>query len=186
MNLSRDEAAQALREIDVARSRTLTMRNYRHFAPFLMLWGVIWLLANATSDIYPAYGGHAWLAGIALGGAGSFWLGMRAGKREGEAGNRDGWRWGLSFAVLLGYFTAVLAVLPGRSGAQSNAFISLFWAFAYMAIGAWVGWRIFAIGLAVAALTLIGYFTLTAHFALWMGVVAGGALIAGGLWLRKA
>jgi hypothetical protein len=52
--------------------------------------------------------------------------------------------------------------------------------------GIWIGWRLFAIGLFTAAMILIGYFYIGGWYDLWMGVFAGGSLIAGGLWLRTA
>jgi hypothetical protein len=185
MSISKQEASQALDEIRLARSRTVNMKNYRQFAPYLIVWGLVWLIANASSDFYPAQSGKAWLAGIVAGSVASFWIGLRT-PRDADDRGGDGWRWGLSFALLLGFFIAIFTVLPPVNGAQTNAFISLFWAFVYMVVGTWAGWKIFAVGLVTAAATLFGYFMLEAHYALWMAVVAGGALLAGGLWLRRA
>ena len=39
---------------------------------------------------------------------------------------------------------------------------------------------------AIAVLTLVGFFWLPQLFLLWMAVVGGGALIFAGLWLRTA
>jgi hypothetical protein len=69
---------------------------------------------------------------------------------------------------------------------QTNAMISIFFPFLYMCGGIWIGWRLFAIGLFTAAMILIGYFYIGGWYDLWMGVFAGGSLIAGGLWLRTA
>jgi hypothetical protein len=48
-----------------------------------------------------------------------------------------------------------------------------------------VGLRLFTIGAVTAAAIVFGYLVLQEHYFLWMGLVAGGGLIAGGLWLRK-
>lgn len=40
-------------------------------------------------------------------------------------------------------------------------------------------------GVAITALTLIGYFFIGEAFPLWMGFVNGGGLILGGLWMRR-
>ena len=48
-----------------------------------------------------------------------------------------------------------------------------------------IGWRLFAVGAITATLILGGFVYMHDHFSLYMGVVGGGALIAGGLWLRK-
>jgi hypothetical protein len=88
--------------------------------------------------------------------------------------------------TLFGFFTATFAVLPAHSGLQATAFISLFFMFAYMIFGALAGLRVFAVGLVATAAILYGYFSLAQHQFLWLGVCAGGALIVGGLWIRKA
>ncbi len=83
------------------------------------------------------------------------------------------------------YFPVMYVVLGPLAARQTNAFISLFWAFAYMFAGAWVGWRLFAIGAVAAAAVVFGYLAIGAHYYLWMAACGGGTLIAGGLWLRK-
>ena len=54
-----------------------------------------------------------------------------------------------------------------------------------MAGGVWVGWRLLVIGAVIAAAILFGYLALDQYYHLWIGTVAGGGLILGGLWLRK-
>jgi hypothetical protein len=61
----------------------------------------------------------------------------------------------------------------------------MFWTFLYLAVGAWVGWRLFTIGLVATVLIVVGFYAIHAHYFLYMGCVSGGALIAGGLWLRR-
>jgi len=51
--------------------------------------------------------------------------------------------------------------------------------------GLWFGTIFIAIGLAVTALTLVGYFFIGEAFPLWMAFVNGGGLILGGLWMRQ-
>ncbi len=51
--------------------------------------------------------------------------------------------------------------------------------------GLWFGYAFIAIGLAITALTLVGYFFIGAAFPLWMAFVNGGGLILGGLWMRR-
>jgi hypothetical protein len=68
---------------------------------------------------------------------------------------------------------------------QINAFISLFWTFAYMVAGIWIGWRLAAIGLVASAAILFAYVALEQHYFLVAGLAGGGSLILGGLWLRR-
>jgi hypothetical protein len=96
-----------------------------------------------------------------------------------------GRRASLTGVAVLGFFPAMLSVLAPLEPMQGNAFISLFWAFAYMVGGAWLGLRLFITGAVTAVAVLVGYFLLKEHYYLWMAACGGGSLILGGLWLRK-
>ena len=190
MEIDKSEAALALAAIDAADARSTQLQRYRHFAPFLILWGVIWLLANSVSDLAPTQSGAAWLALTLLGASASFWIGRRqhaaAAERSTSRTRLDqGWRWMLCFLVIVAFQIAAIAVLPPSDGRQQDTFFSMFWTFLYMAVGAWSGWRLFTIGLAATLLILLGYYGVHSHYFLYMGCVSGGALIAGGLWLRR-
>jgi hypothetical protein len=58
-------------------------------------------------------------------------------------------------------------------------------ALAYVLTGLWSGLRFVVAGVAVAVLTLGGFFYLPQHFLLWEGFVGGGALILAGIWFRR-
>ena len=62
MNIDKNEATLALAAIDAAGARSTQLQRYRRFAPFLILWGVIWLLANTVSDLAADLAGIAWPA----------------------------------------------------------------------------------------------------------------------------
>lgn len=192
MTLSRDEAAEALAEITEARRRVNRAHGYADAAPFFLLWGAIWLAANLATEFAPRFGGAAWLAGLAIGTPVTLYLAITHARRRGErirqAGGDPkvvGLRLGLSQAVLMAFFACTVVILGPLDDRQTDAFISLFWASAYMAAGVWIGFRLLFIGAATAAAIVFGYLVLDQHFYLWMGLVAGGGLIAGGLWLRK-
>ena len=192
MNMSPEEAKAQLDTIDMAGARVKTVRFYAEFAPFLLLWGVIWMVANVVSELRPAYGNGVWSVGVVLGFAMTIFFTIRNARRwrflhpESRAqGRAIGRRAVLLGITLWAYFPAMSALMGPLSPRQNNAFISITWAFVYMITGAFIGWRIFAIGLVTAAAILFGYLFLQSHFFLWMGLVGGGSLIAGGLWLRK-
>jgi hypothetical protein len=189
MEINKTEAALTLAAIDAAGARTTQLQRYRRFAPFMILWGAIWLLANSVSDLAPVLSGTVWLALTLLGATASCWLGWRqhAAVAEGTApGTRldRGWRWMLCFLVIVAFQVAALAVLSPSDARQQDTFSSMFWTFLYMAVGAWIGWRLFAIGLVATLLILLGYYGVHSHYFLYMGCVSGGALVAGGMWLR--
>jgi hypothetical protein len=98
---------------------------------------------------------------------------------------RQSGRWALCFLVVGAFLAAAIAVLSPADARQQDTFISMFWTFLYMAIGAWAGWRLFVIGLVATLLILLGYYGVHSHYFLYMGCVSGGALMAGGIWLRR-
>ncbi len=192
MTLSQDEAARALEEIGQAGQRMSRLTGYADAAPAFMLWGAVWLVANLVSQYRPGWSGLAWLAGIAVGVGGTLVFTLRRTRRKQATAPRPGGdarSVGLRFALLglaiFGFFASVFTVLGPLQARQADAFISLVFAFAYVMVGVWAGWRVMAIGVVTVAAILFGYLELTRHFFLWMGLVGGGALIAGGLWLRK-
>jgi hypothetical protein len=192
MSISREDAAAALGEIDAAGSRVRTLHLYADAAPFLITWGLIWFFANAIGDLAPAWGARAWLVGLSVGTVLTVYWTIRnamtwerrhpmSAHERGTIGRRVS----MLGTTLMCFFPAFLAIAGPLSGRQVNALISLSWAFVYMASGAFIGWRLFAIGTVTAAAILFGYFFVQAHYGLRMGFVGGGALIAGGLWLKK-
>ena len=191
MNISKEEASSSLRDIGLVHQRSATLQNYRHFAPYMLVWGCIWLLANSLCDFFPERAGLIWpvlsIAGVVISLANGARVRARlcAGAAVPGSALAQGWRWALCVLVLFGFFTATFAVLPAHSSLQATAFISLFFMFAYMIYGALAGLRVFFIGLVAAVAILYGYFSLASHQFLWLGVCAGGALIVGALWVRK-
>lgn len=192
MNLSPDDASGALAAIDAADRRVRQVVWYRHASPFLILWGLVWLVANAVTDLWPRFAGLAWLVGGA-GGVGFSavlaYLQIRRRAVVHDQPQADRARSGRAMLLLgltvAAFFPAMFAVLGPLSAQQRNAFISLFWAFAYMAAGSWVGLRLFVTGAVTAAAILIGYFFVREHFYLWMAVCGGGSLLLAGFWFRK-
>ena len=71
------------------------------------------------------------------------------------------------------------------SGREVHSVFGLVFGFIYWSSGIWTGWRMAALGVALVALTLVGFYAVRGWYSLYMGVVSGGALILGGLWLRR-
>jgi hypothetical protein len=181
MPVSQTEAADALRDIRDAERRSSSLYGYRLASPHLILWGVIWMVGYGTTYVRPGWS-DLWLALVAVGLAGSFWVGARV-----KPGARPDWRYGAT-ALAVGIFVvAVFAVLPPTRGAQSGAFFPILAALYYALIGIWTrGARMLIAGIVLLALTLFGFFYLPHQFLLWMAVVGGGGLVLGGIWLRTA
>lgn len=191
MNVTRDEAAEALSEIGQASGKVTRLQAYRHSSVYFIVWGLVWLVANTVSHFRPADAAITWLVAIVAGVAVSLTLGVvenmrRRARSDGAASPAPPWKVGAVTAVYFGFFVCLIAIVEPQSGVVTNAMISIFFAFVYMAAGVWFGWRLFGIGLVMAIAIMGGFYFLRDVFSLWMGVVGGGALIAGGLWLRSA
>jgi hypothetical protein len=193
MNLSREDANAALESVEQVDRQVREMLGYRAASPFLILWGVIWLVANAVSDLVPSISSRLWMVAASLGFAASLWLALRqmrcrAARMALTPASRalQRRRFLLLTVAVGGYFPAMLAVLGPLGARQSGAFISLFWAFAYMFAGVWLGMRMYVTGAITAAAIMVGYLFIHQHFAMWLAVVGGGSLLLAGFWLRRS
>lgn len=191
MNVTRDEAAQALADIDRATNRVVELKGYHHGAPFFIFWGLIWLAANIVTQFRPDLADWAWGGGVIAGMAISTIMGIMQARnaKPGAASSIDkriGARIGMTSGVMFLFILCMIYIAQPDTSRETNAMISIFFPFMYMAGGLWAGWRLFAIGLVTAIAIMVGYIWVKDWFELWMGVFAGGSLIAGGLWLRSA
>jgi hypothetical protein len=184
MSITRDEAAQALGEIEGAAGRVRRFGLYADAAPYFMLWGGIWLVADIATQFAP----RAWLiwpvlslAGVVIATA----LGVA--QQKGRAGSRviERWRPLATWLTVIAFIVTLGFVLRPWSWRQGHSVFGLVFGFIYLVTGFWIGRRLVILGVALIALTLLGYYAVHAWYPLFMGVVGGGALILGGLWLRS-
>jgi hypothetical protein len=183
MPVSQIDAESTLRDISNTARASATFYGYRMASPHFVLWGVIWMIGYSASYLYPTQA-MIWPVLDMVGLIGSFWLGWHAGRTTQIGG---GWRYpATAFAVFL-FIMAIFAVMPPLNHAQISAFFPILVALFYGLVGIWTGGvRMIVAGVVVAVLTLGGYFYLPQAFLLWMAWVGGGALILGGIWLRRA
>jgi hypothetical protein len=183
MPLSQTEAQGALRDISTAERASAKAYGYRLASPHLIVWGVVWILGYGVSYTRPEWSA-AWPVLALAGSIASFWIGWSNSCRT--TGMKRDWRGLGTAAAIFAYVAAILIIMPPRTDAQAGAFFPILVALFYTLVGIWMrGTRMLIAGVAVAALTLGGYFLLPHYFLLWMAVVGGGALILGGIWLRN-
>jgi hypothetical protein len=178
MAMSPDEAAQALSEIEAAETRSRTAYGYLLGGPHLILWGAIWIVCYSLVDYRPAAVSTIWAIGSGIGILGSVMLGRR--RRE-----RRGWRVFIPATSYVVFTFIVLDILHPPTVEACSAVVALVVALAYIQVGMHWGDRVILIGVALAAMTLAGYFWIPVHFHLYMAVVGGGSLILAGFWLRR-
>jgi len=184
LSLTPHEAADALRDIETTKRRSASARSYKSTSPFLILWGLLWVVGYGTTELAPQFANPVWLGATIVGTIASIIIGMRV-KNGGTGARKFDWRIFTVWVASLIFLNAIFAVVGPVSGAQIGAVIPLVIAWAYVALGAWAGPRIMIVGFVLGALTMVGYFEWPQHFAGWMAVVGGGTLIGTGFWLRR-
>ena len=187
MNLTRDEAASRLREIDTARSHSLTLFNYRLASPYLLLWGALWIVAGAIGASSPGNAGIGWLTVDLVGLVGTGYLVFSQMRRYTEQGRPLRMFRCLATAVVLAAFIALtLTVFAPVTGVQVQMLITLLVAATYALAGCWVGHRYAVVGAVLAVLAIGAFHLAPARLPLIVSLLGGSALILGGVWMRQA
>jgi hypothetical protein len=178
------QASTALADItDVAR-RVRQSRFYQHASSMLMLWGALTFVGYVVSFGLPSRAGYVWAAVFMAGIAGSMLFGVLSRKRAGV--NTFDARATAAIVVFIA-FGAIWSVGVGHfTPRQLGAFWPTYFMLPYIIVGLWLGSAFVAIGTAIIALTLIGYFFAGPWFELWMALVNGGGLLLGGFWMRRS
>jgi hypothetical protein len=194
MSLSPTEASEVLGQISRAERRSTEAFCYANASPGFILWGLVWVAGYSGTHLLlqqEAGFGINWLwSGLTLiGVAGSWIIGhrQRRAQHPGQSaeGRAIGLRWLMTIAAFWLFVIATFTVMRPVNPAATGAFVPLLVALSYAIFGIWRGLRFLFAGIAVAALTLFGFFYLPGIYLLWMAFVGGGSLILAGLWLRK-
>ncbi len=176
------QAGEALLEINDISNRVRQSFIYDVSSQMTILWGALVLGGNLVTYFTPRYADYAWMAVYVLGISGWFLLGV-VGYAKTRVHTFD---IRMLAAILLffafGFF--VTGVLGHFTPRQLGTFWPLYFMLVYAVAGLWFGMAFVAIGVVIAALTLVGYFFIGAAFPLWMAFVNGVGLIVSGLWMR--
>jgi hypothetical protein len=186
MDISPDEAEEALAAI-----QSITQRTRRSIASsgayiFLIITGIIWLVGFLatqflTGDIVPAI----WIGMSILGTVLAVLLGTRLGSRvRGPSTTVYARRIGIFWSLLILYALATIAVARPADGKQVTMFIILFIMIGQLAMGLLFSFSSVWWTLPITALALVGYFLLPEFFYLWMAILVGGGMIVLGLYIH--
>lgn len=182
MNISRDEALEALEAIREVEQRTRRSINLAGGGPIMMIWGVVWLIG--------------FLGGAALGSEqqGALWgivdsLGLVAtlvvvGRLARRVRDPVGPRLGLLWLFLIGYGALWIWIAHPLTDQEIGVMAATIAMFGYVVLGLWLDRLFMWIGLAVTALTLAGYLLVPEWFDIWMGILGGGALLSSGAYIQ--
>jgi hypothetical protein len=184
VTLDPKSAAAALSDVARAERRTKEAARYAGASIFLFWWGGITTFGYLFGFFRPIDAGNGWRVVMALGVVGSIAISYLSRRKLG-GGFTDAHRMILAQLALI-LFGALWIQLFGFFDYRAlDAFWPTLFMLGYVLLGLWLGRVFVAIGLIVTALTVAGYLWSGPWFGLWMAVVNGGGLIAGGVFLRR-
>jgi hypothetical protein len=177
------QASEALTEIEEIVRRVRQSRIYNLASLIMIMWGALVFAGYVATYLSPRSGGIVWIAIYAAGIAGSFVISKYDHAREGVRTFDLRMLTAFALFVAFGIFCSWLGHFTPR---QLGTFWPIYFMLVYTIAGLWAGYAFVAIGLGIAALTLIGYFFAGDWFDLWMAFIDGGGLMLGGLWMRRS
>ena len=185
--ISRDEARNSLADVDAIAARTRRAIASSHAGYLLMMWGLIWIVCYAATQICLTSGRSHFIMAIwlSLCGAGVvvtfvvIWWKSRTGlpTRTPEEKKRGLKEFGF-WSFLYVYIFLWLAINPPSSGVQINAFVvtAIMLGFVVSGLREEVPFFVW-LGLGITAVTLVGVFLIPiSYYCIWMALVAGGSL----------
>jgi hypothetical protein len=192
--ITKEEARASLAEID--RIILLTRQGIARAgsAPIVIMWGIIWIVGFSGVQFFPQAMNRLWTVLDAIGITGSFLFG--AWSRKSPTKSPYHGKIGLSWLILFVFGAIWLCLFapwraaagvahPAQLGRQIAAYWSTIPMFAYVIMGLWLDRFFVWLGALVTIATLVGFYCITDYFFLWMAVVGGGSLVAGGIFIRK-
>ncbi len=187
MNLSPDEAEDALTAIQLVTQKTRHAIANSGVYLTLLVTGVVWLVGYAcTQFISGPILAYIWIA-LSLGGtaAATIWGRRLSGRVRSSSAGETARRLILFWLFLVLFCAAAIAVARPAEGKQVAMFIILFNMIGQLAMGLLLSFNSTWWALPVAALALLGYFLLPGIFYLWVGILGGGGMIAFALYMRS-
>ena len=187
MNISPDEAEEALAAIQKMAQKTRQSIASSGAHTSLIVTGSVWLIGfMCTQFLAGELLPYIWIGLSILGGALATLLGIRRGKRiRSPSAAATTKRVSLIWLLLAVYGLAAISITWPVDGKQLTMLIVLFVLIGWMATGQLLSFSSFWPGLIIIALALVGYFLLPGIFYLWMGILVGGGMIILGLYIRS-
>jgi hypothetical protein len=177
------EASAALADIDDIVQRVRQSRLYEMASLAAIWWGVLVFAGNVATWLWPNFGATIWITVNVTGVIGLFVIGVYMRSHSGV--QSFDFRIFVMFVLFFAFGVFCVSILGHFNAREQGAFWPVYFMLFYAMAGLWFGYAFVAIGLAITALTLIGFFYIGEAFPLWMAFVNGGGLIVGGLWMRR-
>ena len=186
MNISPDEAEEALAAIQKMSRKTRHSIASSGAYIFLIITGIVWLVGFlSTQFLSGEIVAYIWVGLSVLCSTVAILLGMRRGPRvRGPSIDESTKRAVIFWLLLVFYAIAAIAVARPTDGKQVTMLIILFIMIGQLSMGLLLSFSSTWWALPITALALVGYFLLPDLFYLWMGILVGGGMIALGLYIR--
>jgi len=187
MNVSPDEAEEALAAIQTIAQRTRQSIAGSGAYITLIATGIVWLVGfMCTQFLHGPIVAYIWVGLSILGSTLGAVLGNRIGKRVRSPSTAPmAKRIGLFWLLLVFYGIAAIAIARPTDGKQVTMFVILFIMVGQLAMGLLFSFSSTWWALPITALALAGYFLLPDYFYLWMSLLGGGGMILLGLYIRS-
>ncbi len=184
MTIDPNEANRMLAAVAGTEKRTREFLVYARAGDYMILWGILLAIGYALSDgVWPQTYLMWWII-QAVGVTGTAILTWRVSRCRPEHSRYVFVKPLVAICVLIAFGTFWIHAAHFASREQAF-FWPTFCGALLFCFGLWAG-RTLSIGAAaLIALTLAGYFWSGVWFDPWLAVTCGGALILGGLWLRR-
>ena len=177
------QASAALDDINDVVRRVRQSQIYQLSSLIIVIWGVLVFAAYIANYIWPRQGYAIWTVANLIGLVVTIAIGVISNVRPGARAFPIR---SLTTFLLIGAFGVFCSVILGHFGPrQMIVFWALYGMMFYALAGLWFGYAFIVIAVCTTALTLIGYYYVSAAFLLWMAVAHGGGLVLGGLWMRR-
>ncbi len=186
MEISPDEARQALADIERISEKTRRSIADSGTHIYLLLTGFVWMAGYLGNQFLPVTViPYVWAGAAVIASVAGVILGIQAGRRVRRPSAGPLTRRAFIFWVILaGFCVATLSVAQPLDGMQITMIIILFIMLGQLSMGMITSYSTVWWAIPIAILALIGYFLLPGIFYLGMGLLVGGGMIALGLIIR--
>lgn len=180
MDVSPESAEESIKIIERTSEQTRETAG-RAGAPFLILWGVIWVAGFGILQFAPQAANRAWLVLDVVGGI----LTWRFCLTKAEIKSNNDRRMFLGLFLLFAYAAIWAWLLAPFNPRHFGGYLVTVVMCGYVVAGMWLGRFYIYLGATITALVIAGALFMPRYESLWLAVTGGGALIASGLYLRR-
>lgn len=198
------DARESLKEIDSVARKARRVAEYVGTDVVLIAWGIVWMLGYLGTQFIPMMVRPALYPQLGLI-IGSWWglliicgtiFSITTYSWHHPTRSADGRKLGLLWPIVFGYLYLMGYLVSPFIRVSGNAANSMFYRhfgailgiipmMIYVIMGLWLDSFLIWVGLAITALIVLGLLVAGSFFWIWMAFVAGGGLIATGVYIRR-